>query len=424
MISIGIFLVISQKTRDCDTFLGLLSQLYEQLETISMADPLELIDEDHLIELAKTLLSIPSVTNREHEISDWIYEKFKSLGLTDVRRLPVKEAGDTIVGWIDGPEDGPKMMLNFHMDTFGVFEGWETDPFTPHVEGDRLYGLGSHDMKGGAACLLGAVEALVESGVELDGRVLVSATSDEENWSRGAHELIGSGLLKDCRYCMVPEPTAPATLTIGQRGRHVFHLTFHGKTVSAAYDSGVNAVVDAAKVVTVLADLEEEALGYSEEFEMRGSLCVIGLHGGGTMILVPELAEVYIDRHILPGETAEDAAAQIRSAVEEAGIRGSYELKWDERPTPAPTSFIVPPDSLLVQTVKGNLERELGKPVGFILGRSVADTNHFVVHGGVPTIICGPSGGNTCEANEYVELSSLPVIARTYVRSVIDLLES
>jgi len=62
--------------------------------------------------------------------------------------------------------------------------------------------------------------------------------------------------------------------------------------------------------------------------------------------------------------------------------------------------------------------------VGLILGRSVADTNHFAVHGGVPTIICGPSGGNTCEANEYVELSSLPAIARTYVRSVLDLLGS
>jgi succinyl-diaminopimelate desuccinylase len=155
---------------------------------------------------------------------------------------------------------------------------------------------------------------------------------------------------------------------------------------------------------------------------MRGSLCVIGLHGGGTMILVPELADVYVDRHILPGETVEDAAAQIRSAVEEADIRGSYELKWDERPTPAPASFLVPPDSLFVRTVKGNLGDELGKPVDLILGRSVADTNHFAVHGGVPTIICGPSGGNTCEANEYVELSSLPLIARTYVRSVIDLL--
>ena len=100
----------------------------------------------------------------------------------------------------------------------------------------------------------------------------------------------------------------------------------------------------------------------------------------------------------------------------------SYKLSWDERPTPAPTSFVVPRDSALVQTLKRNLERETGWDVGFVLGRSVADTNHFAVHGGVPTVILGPTGGNTCETNEYVDVSSLAPVARTYVRSALDLL--
>ena len=220
----------------------------------------------------------------------------------------------------------------------------------------------------------------------------------------------------------MPEPTSHATLTIGQRGRHVFHLKFHGKTVSAAYETGINAVVDAAKVVSALDSIPGSEMGYLPEYDLGGSLCVIGLHGGGTMILVPELAEVFIDRHILPGESVEQAAAQISKVVAGAGIRGSYELVWDERPTPAPTSFITPPDSRFVQTVKKHLEVELKEDVEFLLGRSVADTNHIAVHGGVPTIICGPSGGNTCEANEYVNINSLPVITRTLIKSAIDLL--
>jgi acetylornithine deacetylase/succinyl-diaminopimelate desuccinylase-like protein len=52
----------------------------------------------------------------------------------------------------------------------------------------------------------------------------------------------------------------------------------------------------------------------------------------------------------------------------------------------------------------------------------VADTNHFTVHGGVPTLIYGPQGGNTCEANEYVLVDSLPGVTRVYVQSVLDLL--
>ena len=387
-----------------------------------MADPLELVRKERLVELARTLVSIPSVTGEEQELSDWVHDHLRALGLSGVRRLPVEEAGDTIAGWVEGPEGGPNLMLNFHLDTFNAFEGWKTDPFKPQIINGRLHGLGSHDMKGGAACLLAALEVIIASGVELGGSILVTATSDEENWSRGAHALIKAGLLRGVDHCLVPEPSAPASLTIGQRGRHVFRLTLRGRTVHAAYGGGVNSVVDAARVVGVLSCFVREELGFSEEFGMYGSLCVIGLRGGGTMILVPELAEVFIDRHILPGQTVEEAAEQIRAAVDRAGILGSYELAWDERPTPAPTSFVVPRDSRLVRTVRASLEEELGGEVRLVLGRSVADTNHFAVHGGVHTVICGPTGGNTCEANEYVDVDSMPVIARTYVRSVLGLL--
>ena len=384
-------------------------------------NPLDIISGERVVELTKTLVEIPSETGGEQRIADWMIDHFNGLGLSDVTRLPVEEAGDTVVAVLKGG-GGPKMMVNFHMDTFDAFEGWETDPFEAVERDGRLYGLGAHDMKGGVACALAAVEAFVASGVKLGGDLIVSGTSDEEYWSRGVHELIKTGMLKDCRYCMVPEPAAQATILIGQLGRHVFKLRFYGSSVSAAYDEGVNAIVDASKAVAEFERHKPDGFGYMPEYGMRGSLCVTGFHGGGDKIYVPELAEVTIDRHILPDQTVEEAARQMRDMIDEAGIEGRYELTWDERPTPAPTSYITPPDSELVKTAKRSLEAELGQEVGLALARSVADTNHIAVHGGVPTIIMGPSGGNTCEANEYVELSSLPIIARAYVRSVMDLM--
>jgi succinyl-diaminopimelate desuccinylase len=374
---------------------------------------------ERVVELTQTLVGIPSVTNQEHEIADWAFETFKALGLKGLQRLAVEDSGDTVVGWIDGPAQGPAMMLNFHQDTFPICEGWQTDPLTPHIQDGRLYGLGAHDMKAGAACLLAAVEALVNSGLELGGRLLISATTDEENWSRGAHALIKSGLLAECQYCLVPEPSFPATLTVGARGRHVFGLTVSGQTSHAAYDEGINAVVDAAQVVVNLGSID---LGFHERFGIGGSLCVIGFHGGGTLILVPERAEVVIDRHVLPGQTVEEAAGQIEAVIQATGTSSRFELTWDERPTPAPAPYLVAPDSLFVQTVQRNLEGQLGEPVELVLSRSVADTNHFAVHGGVPTLVCGPQGGNTCQANEYVQIDSLLPITKTYIQTVIDLL--
>ena len=75
-----------------------------------------------------------------------------------------------------------------------------------------------------------------------------------------------------------------------------------------------------------------------------------------------------------------------------------------------------------MQTVKRGLEAELGEPVNLALARSVADTNHIAVHGGVPTVILGPTGGNTCEANEWADVESLPQICRAIVRSIVGLL--
>ncbi len=384
-------------------------------------NPLDNISGERVVELTKTLVEIPSETGKEQKIADWMISFFKELRLSQITRLPVEEAGDTIYAVFKGG-DGPKMILNFHIDTFDAFEGWETEPFKVVEKAGRLIGLGAHDMKGGTACALTALEAIVKSDIKLGGDLIVSGTSDEEYWSRGVHELIKTGILRDCKYCLVPEPSDYATILIGQNGRHVFKLRFYGSSVSAAYDEGINAIVDASKVIAEFEKHKPDGFGYMPEYNMRSNLCVTGFHSGGDKIYVPELAEVTIDRHILPGQTVDEAAQQIRQIILDAGIKGRYELTWDERPTPAPASYITPPDSLLVRTAKKNLEAELKHDVKLALARSVADTNHIAVHGGVPTIIMGPTGGNTCEANEWVDTESLPQITRAITQTVLDLL--
>jgi acetylornithine deacetylase/succinyl-diaminopimelate desuccinylase-like protein len=135
-----------------------------------------------LVELTRTLLEIPSVTGGEHSLADWVFDYFSSLGMDEVNRLPVEDAGDTIVSCLEGSQGGYGMLLRFHLDTFDVCDGWDTDPFKAVRDGNRIYGLGVHDMKAGGACMIGALEAIVQSGAKLGGRLYVVATTDEENW--------------------------------------------------------------------------------------------------------------------------------------------------------------------------------------------------------------------------------------------------
>jgi succinyl-diaminopimelate desuccinylase len=380
---------------------------------------LNLITHQRLCEIAHTIVGIPSVTNNEGAMSDYTATFLTRCGFA-VTRLAVPESGDTIVASIGHGETS--VMLNFHLDTFDVFAGWETDPFTPTQIGNRLYGLGAHDMKGGAACVLAIAEALGAHPELLPGRVLITATSDEENWSRGAHAIINGGFLQGCQAAIVPEPSNAGTLTIGQRGRHVFRIRFFGKTVHAAFGGGINAAADAARVVAALEEPGIVDLGWDEQFQLAGTLNVIGIRSGGTFILVPEVADVWIDRHILPGETLEHATAQIHDVVSRYKRHSRWELTWDERPTPAPGPYLVPTSDPLVQIMTAELAHEYQQPIQYVLGRSVADTSHFAFHGQIPTVICGPQGGNTCEANEWLDLESLLPTTRAMMKTTLKLL--
>jgi len=386
----------------------------------------DLIQEDRLIQLTQSLVEIPSVTGKEHALADWVYDCLASLGMDAVKRLPVEDAGDTIVAWLDGPREGPGMLLLFHLDTFDVCDGWDTDPFKTVRDGNRLFGLGIHDMKGGGACILGALEAIVQSRAHLGGRLYIVATTDEENWSRGAHEVIKSGLLEGCTCGLNPEPTARREVRIGQRGRHVCHLTLKGKTSQAAYDhdDGINAVVDAAKLVTALDQVPQQALGVNEAYNIAGNLAVTSIQGGSTMILIPERAHVYLDRHTIPGQTAETEAQLLRRVIEQSQIKSTVQMEWDNRPTPAPTAYLVAEGAPIVRAIDRQIRAEFDEPPTFVIGRSVNDASHFTVHGGVPTVLYGPQGGNTCKANEYLEVDSLVPTTRIYLNTVLNILSA
>lgn len=369
----------------------------------------------HLTELACAMIRLPSQTGNEHAISHWMHDWCSAAGFDAVHRLPVPESADTIVATLDNGS-GPTMMFNFHLDTFSVPSGWRRDPYQPWVEGNRLYGMGAHDMKGGGAAVLAAIETLLAQRDTWRGRLIFAATTDEENWSRGAHAVIQSGLAAGAAYCLIPEPTLPGTLRVGARGRHVIRLHFVGVRANAAYnDSGINPIADAAKITHALCGAHGIALGQHPLDATGGTLNVVGFKSGGTDILWPETADVWLDHSLPPGHTVEQTIDGIRQLIATSQLRGRCEVYWDERPTPAPRSYVNPPDQPFACTVSDCLAQASGREIRPVLGRSVCDANHFHAFGGIPSIVCGPSGGNTCEANEWVDLDSMLAVAQTYV---------
>ena len=90
---------------------------------------------------------------------------------------------------------GPHLALCGHLDTKPVGDAageWQTDPFTPTIGGDRLYGLGSTDMKGAVAAMVLAGAAFQAVADRAAGSLSLVFTADEEYGSRLGAELPGA----------------------------------------------------------------------------------------------------------------------------------------------------------------------------------------------------------------------------------------
>ena len=359
------------------------------------------------VKLLKELVSIESPTGSEGEISAFIQDLLVGEGIP-VETLPVEGFGDDIIARLPGR--GPTVVLNGHMDTVRASEGWNRDPLG-EFEGDRFYGLGSADMKGGLAAILGAFIELSRFPLEKRPNVIFTAVSDEEGYSRGAWELIQSGKLEGTDLVLVAEPTGES-LMLGARGRLVVMVRAIGKRAHAARPYlGVNAIEELGAFVGSLGRIRLRKHGQLG----RGSYCTLHIGGSADGLSVPDEAMAIIDRHIVPGEDWEKVRGELLALWEKLGLRGNVEISRFERPTPEMLPYTVRRNSHFVNLFRSVYRALFGGDPEITYGRSVGDFNYFGTYLGRPTLVYGPIGGNWHSADEWVSVSSVKRVKKFYL---------
>lgn len=124
------------------------------------------------LETLKAFVRIPSVsTDPAHKddvlrAAQWLVEELKRIGFEDVRVFPT--SGHPVVFAQNTPHlpGKPTVLIYGHYDVQppDPYDLWESPPFEPRVEGERLYGRGASDMKGQVVAALKAVESILKSG--------------------------------------------------------------------------------------------------------------------------------------------------------------------------------------------------------------------------------------------------------------------
>ena len=196
------------------------------------------------IELLKQLISTPSISRDETAAADILSDFIEKCG------LPCQRIGNNLLVQEQLDEEKPTILLCAHIDTVKPVSSWTRDPFTPTIEGDRLYGLGSNDCGGGLVSMLQTYRCLRGKTTKYN---LVYLASCEEEVSGANGFSLALPHLPKIDVAIVGEPTGmqPA---IAERGLMVIDGVAHGKSGHAARNEGVNAIYEALDDLVWLRD--------------------------------------------------------------------------------------------------------------------------------------------------------------------------
>lgn len=362
--------------------------------------------------LTGDLVSIRSYPGEEAAVQRAVADWFARHGMT-AERQPLPDGRENVIVTV-GNGEGPVVLLNGHVDTVLAAQGWESDPWEPRIEGDRMYGLGACDMKSGVAAAMMATRALARRRDLWSGTVIFTSVVDEEAYSAGARGLVDRGVRADA--CIVTEAgfNNPA---IGAVGKVLVRVDVTGRAAHGSWpQDGINAAVEAARLVTAL-----ETLRLGDHPHLTATQCVLSLHSGSDqyVITVPERAQLLINRHIVPGETGETVLQEMKALADSLDSPATFAFAIDP---PYYPPWEIDPGHPFVRAFARAFEAEVGHAPGLEYNWGVADTNYFAADLGIPSVQFGPHGGDFHQANEWVDLASIGATIRIVLRTTLAVL--
>ncbi len=397
------------------------------------------VDEKAIVDLASELIRIPSFKTEETPVATFLADFFSRRGY-HVDLQEVEPDRFQTIAILKGAGGGASLMLNGHIDINSLTLRWRRDPWSPSVEGDRLYGHGVQNMKGGLASIIMAAEAIRNAGVQLRGDLVIACVVGETQGGEGTHFLMQRGFRTD--MAVVAEPFGAGNLATVHAG--IVHMAIHTYGVTGHLRQTLGTVNAVHKMTKAIEALQRVEFTYEPREDMPAlPLLNVGSIIGGLgrdYVLVeppyiPDLCTIIVDVHFVPGQTVDGIVADIRRTLdplqaEDGDFRYGIEI-------PPPESFKgrrrlvmdpldVPQDECIVQAVARSHEKVTGQPpgtIGAVLPHSYTsnDTCHLW-KAGIPCLIYGPGvvRGGRDEDDSYVIISEMVQCTKVLALTALD----
>jgi acetylornithine deacetylase len=363
---------------------------------------------DPAISLLRDLVAIDSVNPTlvpgaagEGQIAAAIADAMRRAGL-DVVVRHVEPGRPNVIGVIDGRAPGRSLMFCGHIDTVGV-DGMAA-PFDPTIDGDRLYGRGSQDMKGGVAAMIDAARQIADRGLD-KGRLIVAAVVDEEYASIGADALVTEW---SADGAVVTEPTDLA-IAVGHKGFVWLDVETRGRAAHGSRPKdGRDAIMRMGRVLHRLEALDRDLQTRAPHPLLgTGSLHASIINGGRELSSYPDRCRLQLERRTIVGETDEDARQDVEQmladlTLDDPEFVGRVSLTFARPPYELASEHALP--QALAHAAATTYARQLTTPMGAM---SFWTDAAILAGAGIPSVLFGPGGAGLHSQEEYVNVADV-----------------
>ncbi len=361
--------------------------------------------QERIVSILRELVAINSINTTlsggpgEGEVAGFI-ELFLSKLKLEVERYSSDGGCTSVATVVRGQGGAESIVLNGHIDTVGV-EGMDS-PFVLRQEGDRLYGRGAYDMKGGVAVMLALGEYFVRHPPA--GDLWLTFSGGEEDHSRGTEQLVREWLPQ-----VFPPPWAgiflePTECLIGtaHKGFTWFEIQVLGRAAHGSRpEQGIDAILPLRGALAELERIRAE-LSTRPPDSLLGRPSLHGglIQGGTELSVVPAQALLRWERRTLPDEAPENVLAEllrVADAVEK--IPGGHRVMKQ-------TIFVRPPYRT---PADAGIIRRLQKASSDarLTGLSFWADSAVMGSAGIPCVLFGPAGHGAHAIDEWVSQTSL-----------------
>ncbi len=356
------------------------------------------------IELTQELVEINSQnpTHSEKEIALYIKDFLEDLKMY----AEVEEFQKNRSSVVASLGKGEGLLLNGHIDTVPEVAGWTKDPFKGKIEANKIFGLGSSDMKGGVAAILSAVSKLAKE--KFKRKLLLTFVADEEVGQMGSEHLIEKrkDLFKDVEYGIVAEPT-DLKIEIAQKGVVDFKVWFSGKSAHGSRpEEGDNAIYKATAFIEEVKILIKELEKTKHKLLGSGTINIGKIEGGVKINIVPDSCVIEVDRRLIPGETPELAKTQLENILKKLHLDGKIEQVVGRHP------LLVSEKSLIVEEIQKIRKSEITFAAGY------TEAELYKTKAGVECIVFGPGNHKIHCPDEYIEIDKLKEATQIYEKLI------